>query len=154
MKNIVSKKRRRITPAVFIILQNKDKILLSKRCNTGYMDGKYSFVSGHIKKNELMAQALIREVYEEIGIVIKERDLRLVHIVSKIGSDKYNRLDLFFTANKWIGTIANKEVDKSSRVAWFQKDKLPKLIVPYLVIVMDKIRKGITYSQLNDNDFI
>lgn len=154
MKNIVDKKRKGVIPAVFIILQNKDKVLLSKRCNTGYMDGRYSFVSGHIKKNELMLQALIREVSEEIGIVIKERDLKLVHIVSRIGSDKYNRLDLFFTANKWIGTITNKEVDKSSRVAWFQKGKLPKLIIPYLVIVMDKIRKGIMYSQLNDNDFI
>lgn len=151
---IVNKKRNGVIVAVFIILQNKGKVLLSKRCNTGYMDGRYSFVSGHIEKDELMLQALIREVSEEIGVVIKEKDLTLVHIVSKIGSDKYSRLDLFFTANKWIGKITNKEVGKSSRLAWFQTSKLPKLIIPYLVIVMDKISKGIMYSELNDNDFI
>ena len=34
--------------ASYLILRDGDKVLLSKRANTGWMDGKYTMVSGHI----------------------------------------------------------------------------------------------------------
>ena len=30
-----------------VLLNDKGQVLLQKRCNTGYMDGKYGLVAGH-----------------------------------------------------------------------------------------------------------
>ena len=63
-----------VTVALMIIKDNK--VLMMKRCNTGYMDGMYGFISGHLEKDESLSSAIIRESTEEVGIVLKEEDLR------------------------------------------------------------------------------
>ena len=72
--------------AVFLVLTrltNKcTEIMLQKRCNTGYMDGKYDMAcSGHLEKGESISMALVREAKEEIGIDIFEKDLKLVLVL-------------------------------------------------------------------------
>ncbi len=47
--------------AVYLLLIKENQILLLKRANTGYEDGKYSLVSGHMDGNETIKQAMIRE---------------------------------------------------------------------------------------------
>ena len=37
-----------------ILINENNEVLLQKRCNTGYMDGKYAIVAGHLEKNESM----------------------------------------------------------------------------------------------------
>ena len=71
---------------VFLILtrvnNGKKQILLQKRKNTGYMDGKYDMAcSGHLEKRETLSQAVVREAKEEIGITINEMDLELVSVI-------------------------------------------------------------------------
>jgi len=67
------KKRHNITPSVFLILIKKNKILLSRRCNTGHYDGYYGLVSGHLNGGESMIRALIREAKEEANLKIKAK---------------------------------------------------------------------------------
>jgi 8-oxo-dGTP pyrophosphatase MutT (NUDIX family) len=43
------------------------QVLLHKRQNSGFMDGSYSLVSGHVEANESFKQAMIREAHEEAG---------------------------------------------------------------------------------------
>ena len=57
--------------AVYLILIKGNQILLLKRVNTGYEDGKYSLVAGHMDGNETIKQAMIREAREEAGIAIE-----------------------------------------------------------------------------------
>lgn len=64
----MKKQRHKIVPAVFLLLIKNNKVLLLKRQNTGYADGKYSLVSGHVDKGETMQEAIIREAKEEAGI--------------------------------------------------------------------------------------
>ena len=42
-----------------------DKILLQRRFDTGWEDGKYTFVSGHVEKGEKICDAGSREASEE-----------------------------------------------------------------------------------------
>lgn len=67
--------------AVFIVLRNNDgAVLLHRRCNTGYMDGRYDLPSGHVEKGEPLLRAAVRELREETGVTVLEEDLRLWHI--------------------------------------------------------------------------
>ncbi|KKT86389.1 MAG: NUDIX hydrolase, partial [Microgenomates group bacterium GW2011_GWA1_Microgenomates_45_10] len=66
-----NKDRHRIIPASYVILQRENKILLQRRYNTGYEDGNYSFVSGHVEQGESYINAIIREAKEEAGVELK-----------------------------------------------------------------------------------
>jgi 8-oxo-dGTP diphosphatase len=47
-------------PASYLILFRDGKILLLKRANTGYEDGNYSVIAGHVEPGENFTQCIIR----------------------------------------------------------------------------------------------
>ena len=63
--------------AVHLILTNDDdEILMLRRVDTGYKDGEYGLVSGHVEEGENLKSAMIREASEEAGIAISPDALR------------------------------------------------------------------------------
>ena len=60
------KERFKLIPEVFLILVKDGKTLLSRRANTGYMDGHYGLVAGHAEAHEPMRIAMAREAKEEL----------------------------------------------------------------------------------------
>ena len=103
MKNNLSKKKKRFTyiGSVYLILIHNGQVLLSRRFNTGYEDGKYGLVAGHMDGNESPTTAMIREAREEVGLKLQARDLQMVHVMHRNQEDE--RIDFFFTASKWEG---------------------------------------------------
>ncbi|HEX4662734.1 MAG TPA: NUDIX domain-containing protein, partial [Candidatus Saccharimonadales bacterium] len=71
--------RFKVVPAVYIILERDNKILLLRRFNTGYEDGNYTMPSGHLDGGESATTAAVREAMEEAGVTIKSQDLELAH---------------------------------------------------------------------------
>lgn len=45
----MSNERFKMHTTVALLLIKNNKVLLMKRCNTGYMDGYYGMVSGHLE---------------------------------------------------------------------------------------------------------
>ena len=73
---------------VTVFFQNSNnEILIQKRSKK--KNGKYGITSGHIKKNEDAKHGAVREVKEELGIDIKEKDLKLL-FNTKIDENIYN----------------------------------------------------------------
>jgi 8-oxo-dGTP diphosphatase len=50
---------------VLLVLIEDGKVLLMRRQNTGWGDGDYDLVAGHIDGQETLQAALSREAYEE-----------------------------------------------------------------------------------------
>ena len=61
--------RHRIIGAAMLILRDGEHVLLSLRKNTGYRDGDYGLVSGHLEQGETFLQGAIREAHEHVRIV-------------------------------------------------------------------------------------
>lgn len=67
-----------------IFIQNRNnEILIQKRSKQ--KNGKYGITSGHVKENETSLQGAIREIKEELGIEIEERELELFYSVKQEG---------------------------------------------------------------------
>ncbi|MDR0406703.1 MAG: NUDIX domain-containing protein [Holosporales bacterium] len=137
-----------VVPAVYLVLENaQNKILLLKRLNTGYMDGFYSLVAGHIEAQEKPSKAIIREAYEEAGIKLHPDDVQLQHIMCR-----YNVgvVDYFFKATHWEGMISNKEPEKCSELAFYALEALPENTVSYVREALSFMRQGVQFSEFFD----
>lgn len=140
------KERFKLIPTSHLILIKDDKILLSRRFNTGYEDGNYSVVAGHLDGNETFIKAMIREVKEEASIDIAAKDLEVAHAMHR-KSPPEERIDFFIKANDWRGEPKIMEPDKCDDLRWFPINNLPANTIPYIRQAIEKIRKKIFYSE-------
>lgn len=140
------KERFKIVPAVYLVLMKENKILLSRRYNTGYFDNYYSFPAGHLDGEETLKQAMVREAKEETGIILDLSDLELIHTMNrKISGNE--RIDFFFTAKKWVNEPKIIEPEKCDDLSWFEFNNLPNNIIPYIKQAIDSISNNINYSE-------
>ena len=139
------KERFSIIPSVYALLLKGDQILLLRRINTGFEDGNYGLVAGHVEADESITAALCREAKEEAGININPNELKFVHFMHRKSSD--NRADFFFVAEKWDGEISNNEPDKCDDLSWFPIDLLPSNTIAYVRHAIECYRKQIIYSE-------
>lgn len=130
----------------YLILKQENKILLHLRKNTGYCDGMWSLVAGHVEDDESATEGMIREALEEVGIDIDPKQIQVVHIMHR----KTNRLniDLFFECKSWSGKIQNQEIEKCEKLEFFPISSLPLNIIDYIEIALKHILDGKFYSEL------
>jgi len=147
------KQRFKFIPAVYLILKSKDgkQVLLSRRNNTGYKDGYYSMVAGHLEGDEPLTVALAREAEEEAGITINPSDLTLVHTVhlrSEIkDSTDDERVTFYFETDTYQGTLQNMEPHKCDEMKWFDLGDLPGPMIEHVAIALNNAQKGVAYSE-------
>ena len=131
--------------AVHLFLAKDNKILLLRRFNTGYEDGNYSVIAGHIDGGEDAYTAMIREAKEEAGINILLENLEAVHVMHRKKADE-ERIDCFFKCSKWSGNIAIMEPDKCDELIWAAFDKLPENTIDYIRAAIDNYSQNIHFS--------
>ncbi len=108
--------------AVHLFLLRDGRVLLLRRYNTGYEDGKYSVVAGHVDGGEEITAAMAREAREEAGIAVAPRDLEVVGVMHRRSAEE--RIDFFLAARRWTGAVTNLEPDKCDELAWFDLETL------------------------------
>ncbi|MHA6485106.1 NUDIX hydrolase [Paenibacillus sp. strain BS8-2] len=131
---IITKRQPVFYGAVHLLFFKKDEVLLLKRKNTGFEDGKWSVVAGRIDGNEEVKAAAIREAKEEAGVDIDPSDLEVKGVVhrrnqSGAGSEW---IDFYLVASRWMGEITNMEPHKCEELKWFPLNRLPDEMIEYV----------------------
>jgi 8-oxo-dGTP diphosphatase len=136
----VAAERFGLIAAVHVFLVRGGKVLLLRRFNTGYEDGKYSVVAGHLDGDEEIKIAAIREAREEVGVQIAAGDLQVVGVMHRKSDDE--RVDFFLVATSWSGEVKNMEPERCDRLAWFDVKALPENVIPYVRRALDNYCQG------------
>lgn len=137
--------RNRYPVAVHLFFIRQRQVLLLRRFNTGYEDGNYNVVAGHVEAGETVTQAAVREAEEEVGVTITLQDLDVVQVMHRKSEDE--RVDFFILIKQWSGEIFNHEPQKCDDLAWFALDRLPANIIPYVKRALENYRNAIFYSE-------
>ena len=127
-----NKERYKMPVSVQVILFNQnDEVLLLKRKSTGFSDGLYGFIGGHVEQHEHVIDAAVREVKEEIGIDIKKENLLFKSVMNRKVNENTEYIDFVFIAKEWQGNIINMEPEKCSELTWYQINNLPQNIIDF-----------------------
>ena len=137
--------RFKVIPEAHLLLFKDNQVLLLKREHTGYEDGKYGVIAGHIDGGEPARQAMCREAREEGGILVEPDSLTLCHVMHRKATQE--RVSFFFTTQRWVGEPRNMEPEKCSDLSWFRSDALPPNMVPYVRVAIERVRRGESYSE-------
>ncbi|MNW49246.1 nucleoside triphosphate pyrophosphohydrolase [compost metagenome] len=133
--------------AVNLILLENEKVLLLLRGNTGFGDGNYGVIGGHIDGDETAREAVIREAQEEVNIHLNPECIKFVGTIHrKLSHCEY--IDLFFVAESWSGLLENKEPVKHVHYKWFELNSLPHNTMPLVNTAISNYVNGIFYDEL------
>ena len=107
----------RISPSIIVRIVKDNQILMARSAH--FPPGAYALIAGFIEAGESVEQAVHREVYEEIGIYIKN--------LQYFGSQPWpfpDSLMLAFTADYASGELQfnDGEIEDAN---WYDFDKLP-----------------------------
>jgi len=146
MSENASKTYSAVFPFIFEEERGNIKVLLSRRKNTGYQDGKLDIAGGgHVDYGETAQSAVIRECKEELGIEVKIEDLTFVHLSHRFSNRTY--YDIYFVVNKYNGVPEIMEPDKCSELNWFDINNLPSDIIECRQIVIEHYKNKNYYSE-------
>jgi len=109
---MISKSIVRISRA---ILSRDGKILFLKQQKS--RGGRYTLPGGKVSRKEDIKKTLVRELEEETGIVIEEKNLELV-LTQRIKKPLFEMAIHFFYVQDWQGEPVNRELHKFSKCAW------------------------------------
>lgn len=113
---------RKVTHVKVLIFNSDSKILL---CN---VEGKYTFIGGHVEENETLTMALIRELKEETGIAL---------------NDQY--FNPFIKIEKWNKNHFNTGKNCLSEIYYYSL---------YTDYIIDKEKMNLDNSEKNKNFFL
>ncbi|MCA9329689.1 NUDIX domain-containing protein [Candidatus Saccharibacteria bacterium] len=134
-------------PVIVLLLLTRDKeVLLMRRQNTGWGDGSYDLVAGHVDGQESLQVALAREALEEVNITISQDDVEFMHLLHYVGETEY--MYVFFKAEKWRGTPKIMETEKCDDLRWFPLSELPDNLLPITRDVLHKYKNNVPYSSI------
>ena len=130
--------------SVHLLLVRGNTVLLLRRYNTGYEDGNYSLVAGHVEGGEELTAAMVREASEEVGIGISPSDLEVVGVIHSMTDKEY--VHFFLKASQWSGEVCNMEPNNCDDLSWYDFRDLPENIIPYIRRAIENYRKGVWFD--------
>ena len=102
---------------VLCMVYDGNKILLQDRVKKDWRG--LTFPGGHVEKEESFVQAVVREIYEETGLTIKQHKLCGV---KQFQSDEDERYIVFlFKTDQFEGTLTSSD---EGEMIWMDRDAL------------------------------
>lgn len=144
----MSDEKNLIYSAVYGILKKDNKILLMRRSNTGYKNGFLTLPAGHIDKNELPKEAMIRELQEETGLTCKSESVIPLHVMYRISPDR-TYVDYYFEISN-NDNPKNMEPEKCDLMDWYDIENLPDNTIPSVKIALNHIKNKVPISEMRE----
>lgn len=95
-----------------------DKVLALDKISNSYSGT--TFPGGHVEQGETFSEAVIREVYEETGLIIKNPVLRGIYHWYRDGA---HQIGLLYRTNEFEGEVKSSEEGK---VYWILREEYEK----------------------------
>ena len=102
------------------------RVLLAQRPAGKPMAGLWEFPGGKVEDSERPEDTLIRELHEELGIVVKEACLAPLTFASHTYDDFHLVMPLY-VCRRWEGTVTANEGQK---LAWVRPNRLRDYPMP------------------------
>jgi NAD+ diphosphatase len=109
----------RLSPAIIVLIQKGNEILLAR--SHRHPPDRFSVLAGFVEPGETLEEATAREIYEEIGIHVKN--------IRYFGSQPWpfpNSLMIAFTCEYAGGDIVLEEAEMAE-AGWFTVENLPRI---------------------------
>ncbi len=108
-----------------VIINSKGEVLLAQRPEGKRLAGKWEFAGGKVEDGETPESALARELYEELGIEVRQEDLENFWFLSHPYPEfDFHLLMPVYICRKWQGTPQPLE---HSDLCWSHPSKMHKL---------------------------
>jgi len=102
------------------------RVLIAQRPAGKAMAGLWEFPGGKIEVGERPEDTLIRELKEELDIVVKEPCLAPLTFAS-YGYEDFHLLMPLYVCRRWDGTVTAAE---GQRLAWVRPNRLREYVMP------------------------
>jgi len=102
------------------------RVLLAERPEGKTMAGLWEFPGGKVEPGERPEQTLIRELNEELDVVVNESCLAPLTFASHAYPD-FHLLMPFYVCRRWEGIVRARE---GQRLAWVQPNRLKDYKMP------------------------
>ena len=102
------------------------RVLIAQRPGGKSMAGLWEFPGGKIESGEQPEQTLIRELKEELGIIVSEACLAPLTFASHSYPD-FHLLMPLYVCRRWDGTVAARE---GQQLAWVKPNRLRDYEMP------------------------
>jgi 8-oxo-dGTP diphosphatase len=117
----------KLTLVVACALVDVDKrVLIAQRPQGKALAGFWEFPGGKLDPGERPEQALIRELYEEIGITVQEACLAPLTFASH-AYDDFHLLMPLYVCRRWEGQVLARE---GQTLAWVRANRLREYKMP------------------------
>ena len=123
-----------------IVINKHGFILMMLRDNKpGIMNpGVWSFVGGHIEDGESPIEALVREVFEETGLKIREDDCEKIAILDEPTRER----NIFVVKGDWNDEDITRGEGQDMRFV-SQKELVDLPVAPHVFKIVDLIRRSL-----------
>jgi len=115
-----------VSVAACALIDADGRVLLAQRPEGKSMAGLWEFPGGKIEAGETPEQSLIRELEEELGIVVKEACLAPLTFASHSYPD-FHLLMPLYVCRRWEGTVTARE---GQQLAWVRPNRLRDYPMP------------------------
>lgn len=100
-----------ILVAACALIDSDGRVLLAQRPEGKVMAGLWEFPGGKVEAGERPEESLIRELNEELGIVVKEECLAPLTFASHVYPD-FHLLMPLYVCRRWGGFVQGREQQK------------------------------------------
>jgi 8-oxo-dGTP diphosphatase len=126
----------KITYVSSCLLKKSNKVLITRRPKSKFLSGFWEIPGGKLFNNESFEDCAVRELYEEIGVIIDKDDLKNIDLITH----RYKNniiIMMIYLVEDWSGKIKLKE---KQELSWINRKQIKDFsFLPGSQIIFDRI---------------